>query len=73
MNNFKKWSKRLTMALLFSAALFVTFQSISGVKAQTFSGWLSEQVDAEHRQSSVYNEHSNTKIIVKRKVFEKGE
>lgn len=35
MNNLKKWTRRLLMSILFLAALFTTFQSISGVKAST--------------------------------------
>ncbi|WP_456273487.1 3D domain-containing protein [Bacillus sp. AK031] len=72
MNNFKKWSKRLAMALLFTAALFVTFQSISGVKAQTFSGWLSEQIDAQDKENSVYKEHSNKKLSLKEKFLKRA-
>ncbi|MFB6467546.1 3D domain-containing protein [Cytobacillus sp. Hz8] len=35
MNNLKKWTRRLIMTILFLAALFTTFQSISGVNAKT--------------------------------------
>jgi 3D (Asp-Asp-Asp) domain-containing protein len=70
MNNTKKWSKRLVMAFLFAAALFVTFQSISGVKAQSFSGWLSEQV--EPKEESVYQEHSYKKLSFKDKLLKRA-
>lgn len=36
MNNFKNWMKRLAMTSLFFMALLATFQSISGVDAQSF-------------------------------------
>jgi 3D (Asp-Asp-Asp) domain-containing protein len=69
MNNIKKWSKRLVMVLLFSAALLVTFQSISGVKAQSFSDWLTEQADAKE---SEYKEHSYKKLSLKDKLLKRA-
>ncbi|EDL63396.1 3D domain-containing protein [Bacillus sp. SG-1] len=71
MKNIKKWSKRLVMALLFTAALFVTFQSISGVKAQSFSGWLSEQIETKHVES-VSKEHSYKTLSLKEKLLKRA-
>ncbi|MGM0845865.1 MAG: 3D domain-containing protein [Bacillota bacterium] len=71
MNNFKKWSKRLVMALLFAAAFLVTFQSISGVKAESFSGWLSDQKGAE-KEESVLKQHSYKTLSLKDKLFKRA-
>ncbi|WP_409251845.1 3D domain-containing protein [Bacillus sp. SCS-153A] len=70
MKNFKKWSKRFFMAILFTAALFVTFQSISGIKAQSYSGWLSDQI--ENKQEKVSKEHSYKKLSLKEKFLKRA-
>jgi 3D (Asp-Asp-Asp) domain-containing protein len=69
MKNIRKWSKRLVMAILFTAALFVTFQSISGVKAQSFSSWIPEQLETK---ALVSKEHSYKKLSLKDKLLKRA-
>ncbi|RIW38850.1 hypothetical protein D3H55_00385 [Bacillus salacetis] len=69
MKNFKKWSKRMVMAVLFAAALFMTFQSISGVKAQSFSSWMTGQIETKE---IVYKEHSYKTLSLKDKLLKRA-
>ncbi|NRD76389.1 3D domain-containing protein [Bacillus sp. BRMEA1] len=46
MNKINKWTKRITMSLLFIMALIATFQSISGVKAQELFSQMVHKISA---------------------------
>ncbi|UII55394.1 3D domain-containing protein [Cytobacillus spongiae] len=59
MNNFKNWSKRLTMTVLFLGALFTTFHQISGVEAQSLSAYLlKEEANLQQPNDSTYQNHT---------------
>ncbi|KPL59012.1 3D domain-containing protein [Rossellomorea vietnamensis] len=45
MNLFKIWTKRFVMVSLFILALATTFQSVSGVEAQTLKTWMMDKGD----------------------------
>ena len=45
MNLYKIWTKRFVMVSLFILALGTTFQSVSGVEAQTFKTWMMDKSD----------------------------
>ncbi|MEL3973868.1 3D domain-containing protein [Rossellomorea oryzaecorticis] len=54
------WTKRIVMVSLFVLALGTTFQSVSGVEAQTFKSWLNENKGI---QSERYSENHKIKDI----------
>jgi 3D (Asp-Asp-Asp) domain-containing protein len=60
MNLVIKWTKRIVMVSLFVLALGTTFQSVSGVEAQTFKSWLNENKGI---QSERYSENHKTNHI----------
>ncbi|WP_303049488.1 3D domain-containing protein [Bacillus sp. Marseille-Q1617] len=60
MNLVIKWTKRIIMVSLFVLALGTTFQSVSGVEAQTFKSWLNENKGS---QSERYSENHKTNHI----------
>ncbi|XXM70503.1 3D domain-containing protein [Lysinibacillus sphaericus] len=60
MNLVKIWTKRIIMTSLFLLALGTTFQSVSGVEAQTFKSWLN---DNHAHQSERYSENHITNHI----------
>jgi 3D (Asp-Asp-Asp) domain-containing protein len=60
MNLVRKWTKRIIMAGFFTLALGTTFQSVSGVEAQTFKSWLNEN---HGHQSESYSENHKTNHI----------
>ncbi|MCA1064943.1 3D domain-containing protein [Rossellomorea sp. AcN35-11] len=57
----KIWTKRLVMVSLFILALGTTFQSVSGVEAQTFKTWLMDKDD--HEQTSLNDKEHKTKRL----------
>ncbi len=56
MNQFKKYSKRITMSILFCLALGTTFQSISGVEAKAMTAWWMDH--EQQQEDSNYESHS---------------
>ncbi|RLQ96518.1 3D domain-containing protein [Falsibacillus albus] len=49
----KRWTTRIIMSVLFIAALFSTFQSVSGVKAETLKEWVAD--DYSHVSNNVFS------------------
>jgi 3D (Asp-Asp-Asp) domain-containing protein len=60
MNLVIKWTKRIVMVSLFVLALGTTFQTVSGVEAQTFKTWLNEK---KGMKSESYSENHKTNHI----------
>ncbi|TMU84533.1 hypothetical protein FGG79_16770 [Bacillus sp. BHET2] len=61
MNLFTIWTKRFVMISLFILALATTFQSVSGVEAQTLKTWLMDQ-GAAGQTSLDYKEHKKSPL-----------
>ena len=61
MNLFKTWTKRFVMVSLFIIALGTTFQSVSGVEAQTYKTWLMDKGD-DKQTSLDYKEHKTSPL-----------
>jgi 3D (Asp-Asp-Asp) domain-containing protein len=61
MNLFKTWTKRFVMVSLFILALGITFQSVSGVEAQTFKTWLMDK-GGRDQNSLNYKEHQTNRL-----------
>jgi 3D (Asp-Asp-Asp) domain-containing protein len=55
MNNVKKWTKRFAMAGLFCMALLVTFQSISGVRADSLLSFVGFKVEEIKKNNDIFS------------------
>ncbi len=68
MNLAIKWTKRIVMVSLFVLALGTTFQSISGVEAETLKSWM---IDNSYHQTKKYEEHQTNKLSLSFKFLKK--
>ena len=71
MNLVKIWTKRLVMVSLFVLALGTTFQSVSGVEAQTLKTWIMDQKSNEEKASIYYKNHKTNNISLSYKFIKR--
>ncbi|MCA1055567.1 3D domain-containing protein [Rossellomorea aquimaris] len=60
-----KWTKRIIMVSLFVLALGTTFQSVSGVEAQTVKSWMNEHKGTQQEQYSEDHKKSHLSLSFK--------
>ncbi|HEY4554310.1 MAG TPA: 3D domain-containing protein [Bacillaceae bacterium] len=70
MLNVKLLAKRVIMAMLLIAAIFTTFETISGVKARSLSSWVLSNGDLLAASSLYHQAHSNKSIKLSLKSVE---
>lgn len=71
MNILKVWSKRFFMTFLFLLALSTTYQSISGVEAQTVASYLVNHEEASQENEDALLSHQKKAIGLSFKFLEK--